>query len=125
MPTITWTAGPEGTTGYALVYQDLTNGLAHWAMWGIPADTLTVGPDNIPAGAQQSNFQQGMTWIGTGSCCNTYELVVYALSGPVTGSQLNAVRDALEGNTGGIVLGRDYGRVAALEECTPTMACPP
>lgn len=125
MPTMSWTPGPEGTTGYALVFQDLTNGETHWVIWGIPADVTSVGPDNIPSGSQQvAGFNSlPAQWFGTGSCCNAYELGVYALSGNVTATQANAIRDALDNNTGDIVLEKAFGRVAALQECTSGPPC--
>jgi phosphatidylethanolamine-binding protein (PEBP) family uncharacterized protein len=126
MPTITWTEGPEGTTGYALIFQDLafpTNDKpsVHWAIWNIPADVLSIGPE-VPAGATE-NAWVGNGWMGSGSCCNVYELVVYALKGEFSPADRNAARDALEANAGQVVLARDYARVAPLDECTPTMPC--
>jgi phosphatidylethanolamine-binding protein (PEBP) family uncharacterized protein len=127
MPTITWTAGPDGTTGYALVFQDLafpTDGKpsVHWAMWNVPADVVSVGPDSIPSASEQ-NAWVGNAWFGSGNCCNVYELVVYALKAPFDPADRNAARDALEANTGDVVLARDFARVAPLEECTPTSPC--
>lgn len=126
MPTISWTSGPEGTVGYALVFHDLSNGFAHWAMWGIPADVLSVDPDNIPAAATQASFS-GDAWVGSGACCNTYELIVYALKEPLDpqgNMKQTALRDQLEDDTtGALVLARDYARVAPLEDCDIQPAC--
>jgi hypothetical protein len=120
MPTITWTAGPEATQSYALVYQDLTNGLSHWAMWNIPADVLSVGPDDIPDGAMQAGLT-GSSWFGSGACENVYQLSVYALGeatfDPGGGQAQTAARDQLDGDDGTLVLATDFARV------TPHMPC--
>lgn len=92
-PELNWTGVPAGTKSFAVVLQDLTNGLAHWVLWNI-AGTATKLEKNVPkssampampAGAQQSNasFADGNGYIGPGSRCNVYEFVVYALSRPM------------------------------------------
>jgi phosphatidylethanolamine-binding protein (PEBP) family uncharacterized protein len=120
MPDISWTAGPEGTQSYAIVYQDLSNGLAHWAMWDIPADVTSVTPDTIPDASSQASFSDA-AWFGSGACENVYELVVYALSEatltPGGGQAQTAVRDQLEAGDAALVLGRDSGRVTPREPC--------
>jgi phosphatidylethanolamine-binding protein (PEBP) family uncharacterized protein len=126
MPTITWTAGPEGTQGYALVFQDLSNPMqmdqprsVHWAIWGIPSEALTVGPGAMPEGSSEAAWV-GDAWFGSGNCNNVYELIVYALSGPLTpqGDELyTEVRDQLEGDDGALVLARDYARVTPQAPC--------
>lgn len=119
MPTISWTAGPEGTKSYAVVYQDETNGLAHYALWNIPPDVTSVGPDSIPTGASQAALA-GMTWFGSGACENVYQLGVYALSvdslNPM-GTKQTAVRDQLDMDDGTIVLAKDFGRVTPKAPC--------
>jgi phosphatidylethanolamine-binding protein (PEBP) family uncharacterized protein len=126
MPTITWTAGPERTEGYAVVFQDLSNPASmdqprsvHWVMWGIPADVLSIGPDAIPQGTEQASWV-GEGWFGSGACMNVYELAVYALSGPLQpqgNEQYTAVRDELEEDDGSLVLARDYARVTPKAPC--------
>jgi hypothetical protein len=117
MPTITWTAGPEGTQSYAIVYQDLSNGFSHWAMWNIPADVLSVGPDDIPDGAMQAGLS-GAAWFGSGACENVYQLSVYALSEPTfTAADQTAARDALDGDDGTLVLATDFARVTPRDPC--------
>jgi len=89
-PELTWTGAPAGTMSFAMVLQDLTNGMAHWVLWNIPAST-TMLPSNVdktdatppvPAGSQQCSIGQGDGYFGPGSACNVYEFVVYALSVP-------------------------------------------
>lgn len=119
MPTITWTAGPDGTQSYAIVYHDLTNGFAHWAMWNIPPDVLSVGPDSIPQAAAQAGLG-GAAWFGSGSCTNVYELIVYALSEAMLTPEGNdartAVRDQLESDASP-ALARDFTRVTPQAPC--------
>lgn len=120
MPTITWTAGPEETQSYAVVYQDLSNGFAHWALWNIPPDVLSVSPDAIPAEASQSALV-GQAWFGSGSCDNVYQLSVYALSEgtimPGGGQAHTAVRDQLDSDDGSLVLASDFARVTPKAPC--------
>lgn len=120
MPTITWTAGPEGTQSYAVVYQDLSNGFAHWALWNIPPDVHSVGPDTIPAEASQSALL-GQAWFGSGACENVYQLSVYALSEPTLtpggGQAHTTVRDQLDNNEGAVVLASDFARVTPKPPC--------
>lgn len=124
-PTITWTAGPPDTVEYAVVYQDLSNPAdvnqprsVHWAMWGIPADVLSIAAGEVPPGAEQSAWV-GNTWFGSGACNNVYELTVYALKAPIEpqGDKHTAVRDQLEADTGELVLAKDYARVTPKPPC--------
>jgi phosphatidylethanolamine-binding protein (PEBP) family uncharacterized protein len=119
MPTISWTAGPEGTKSYAIVYQDLSNTFAHYAMWNVPAGVTSVGPDNIPAAAGQAALV-GMSWFGSGACDHVYQLGVYALSveslDPM-GTKQNTVRDQLDGDDGTLVLKKAFGRVTPKAPC--------
>lgn len=124
MPTITWSAGPEGTTGYALVFQDLkflqqNKPAVHWVIWGVPAGTTTIGDGNIPAGTTQAVGFNGVAaeWFGSGNCDNVYQLSVFALKGNVSATTAAAVRDELEANTGDIVLATDYARVNPKAPC--------
>jgi phosphatidylethanolamine-binding protein (PEBP) family uncharacterized protein len=120
MPAITWTAGPDGTQSYAIVYQDLSNGFSHWAMWNIPVDVLSVGPDSIPSGAGQAGLS-GSAWFGSGACENVYQLSVYALSeamfDPGGGQAQTAARDQLDGDDGSLVLATDFARVTPMAPC--------
>lgn len=92
-PELNWTGVPSGTKSFAVVLQDLTNGLAHWVLWNVPG-TATKLDKNVakssampatPAGSQQCNasFAAGNGYFGPGSRCNVYEFVVYALALPM------------------------------------------
>jgi hypothetical protein len=119
MPTITWSAGPPGTQSYAMVFQDLSNGFAHWAMWNIPSDVTSIGPDAIPSGASQASFA-GPDWFGSGDCDNVYELDVYALSEAMftPGGQAQTVaRDTLRDDDGSLVLAMSFARVNPKAPC--------
>lgn len=53
-PPLTWTAGPDGTTSYAIVMQDMgankdTNSFLHWVVINIPATTTS-----LPEGIEQA-----------------------------------------------------------------------
>ncbi len=118
MPTITWTAGPEGTQSYALVFWDLKNMQTHWAMWNIPATVMSVGPDSIPSEATSRSFSNG-DWFGSGACANYYELLVYALSEPTfdAGGDQAAARTKLADDDGTLVLAKDFARVNPKAPC--------
>lgn len=89
-PPLAWTAGPDGTLSYALIFTDKTNGLVHSAMYDIPASTLALkeGVDyayepSEPAGSKTSlNYKSVNGYIGpcppTGE--HTYEMAIYALA---------------------------------------------
>jgi hypothetical protein len=36
-PAMSWTGAPAGTMSFAIVHQDLSNGMAHWVIWNILA----------------------------------------------------------------------------------------
>lgn len=117
MPMISWTPGPEGTQSYVIIYQDLANGFAHWAMWNIPADVTSVAPDNIPEGVGQAALS-GNTWFGSGACANVYQLSVHALSEPmINPSNHTAARDQIEADDGTLVLATAFGRVTPKAPC--------
>lgn len=91
-PELNWTSVPAGTKSFAVVLQDLTNGMAHWVLWNIPGSATKLDKNvpkgsampATPAGSQQcnANFAAGDGYFGPGSRCNVYEFVVYALSAP-------------------------------------------
>ncbi len=92
-PAMTWTGVPAGTQSFAVLLQDLTNGMAHWVLWNIantptPITTLdanvakTTATPAVPAGSQQCSIGSGDGYFGPGACGNVYEFVVYALSIP-------------------------------------------
>jgi Raf kinase inhibitor-like YbhB/YbcL family protein len=89
-PAMTWTGAPAGTQSFVVLLQDLTNTMAHWVLWNIPASVTSL-PENVPktsampampAGSQQCSIGQGDGYFGPGACGNVYEFVVYALSIP-------------------------------------------
>lgn len=92
-PELNWSGAPAGTKSFAIVLQDLTNGMAHWVLWNIPGSATKLDKNvpkgsampATPAGSQQcnANFAAGDGYFGPGSRCNVYELVVYALSTPM------------------------------------------
>jgi Raf kinase inhibitor-like YbhB/YbcL family protein len=88
-PSLSWTPGPAGTLGYAIVLQDLSNSLYHWTLWNLAPTTLSLAAA-IPAGttsvagldgAQQRSTAQ--TGAYQGPCprgtLHTYRFTVYAV----------------------------------------------
>lgn len=110
-PPLTWTAGPEGTLSYAIVFNDKTLDFRHSAIYDIPADVTSL-PENVepkyepktPAGAKQAlNYKSKPGFIGPcpPSGEHTYEMILYALkvdklAGLSQTSDANAVRAAAE-----------------------------
>jgi Raf kinase inhibitor-like YbhB/YbcL family protein len=92
-PELSWTGVPAGTKSFAVVLQDLTNGMAHWVLWNVPGSAVKLDKNvakssampAAPAGSQQCNasFAAGNGYFGPGSKCNVYEFVVYALGRPM------------------------------------------
>jgi Raf kinase inhibitor-like YbhB/YbcL family protein len=91
-PEVHWTGVPAGTKSFVVLFQDLSNGTAHWILWNISA-SATMVPANVdkttatpavPAGSQQcgKGTAAGTSdgYYGPGAPCNCYELQVYALS---------------------------------------------
>jgi|JI10StandDraft_1071094.scaffolds.fasta_scaffold68856_4 Raf kinase inhibitor-like YbhB/YbcL family protein len=88
-PPLQWTAGPEGTKSYAIVFTDLTfNNFKHAAIYDIPAAVMAL-PEGvqeayeptIPAGAKQTKSYAG-NFGYAGPCppeTHTYEFKIYAL----------------------------------------------
>lgn len=107
-PELNWTNPPAGTQSYVLVFQDLTNGMAHWVMWNIPgeltslpAELPTGGMPSMPEGARQASFRPDEAFTGSGACGNVYEFVLYALSdesiSPTNTTEQGAVRTFVQG----------------------------
>jgi Raf kinase inhibitor-like YbhB/YbcL family protein len=89
-PPLAWTPGPEGTSSYAIVFTDATNGLVHSAIYDIPATTTSL-PEGIegkyepsvPAGAKQSlNYKKASGYAGPCPPDGEHEYVftLYALN---------------------------------------------
>lgn len=134
-PELNWTAGPEGTLSYALVFHDLSNGFGHWAIWGLSGETLSLpaalpGDATLttPVEAQQTNasFADGNGYFGPGSCENVYEFKVYALNvedfTPQMSMSPDQIQDELEGASSDIVLATATLRGRANPEDS-TMPC--
>lgn len=88
-PELTWTAGPSGTMGYAIVFTDKSNNLIHWVIWDIPT-TVTSLPQHVandanpadPPGSKQVKSYDGSTFGYLGPCPpnkHTYEFEVHAV----------------------------------------------
>lgn len=109
-PPLAWTDPPAGTASFVLVFHDLTNTMAHWAMWNIPADFREL-PEGLPSGAmpsgigpntQQVDFLGGgdEAFFGSGARGNVYEFALYALDvelfTPADSTDPDAVQDEIE-----------------------------
>ena len=86
-PPLSISSPPEGTAELALVMTDLdAEGLVHWVVAGIPADTSRIPASSLPTGAVQALVADDRVgWFGP--CppegeTHTYEFEVYALSEP-------------------------------------------
>lgn len=95
-PALTWTAGPAGTMGYAVVMIDKTrvgtNDEVHWVLFDVPQGTLSLSQGvarsatpGTPAGSKQVNSFDGLPgYFGpcppVGDAAHTYEFRVYAMS---------------------------------------------
>lgn len=86
-PPLAWTAGPQGTESYAIVFQDDENAFYHWLIYDIAKSELAL-PMGVPVGAepaQPSGAKQGPAWNRTrgygGPCAGerTYTFTAYAL----------------------------------------------
>lgn len=114
-PELNWGSQPPGTMSYAIVLHDLTFNNTHWAMWNIPAGTVTL-PTGLPTGAMpamptgssQASFVDGEGYVGPGVSGNVYEFKVYALNvatfSPANPNEQNAVRGELENDQDGVVI---------------------
>jgi len=94
-PEITWAGAPEGTTHFALIFDDPTAGnFPHWAIFNIPAaeNGLDAGISGyeltsiLPEGAEE--LENGFDYMGyLGSCpggTNEYRWRLWALDAPLT-----------------------------------------
>lgn len=115
-PEMSWSGVPEGTMSFAVVLSDLSNGMAHWAIYDIPADVTmlakglpAMSPLTDPEGAKQVSFA-GPGYFGSGACGNVYEHRLYALGvenlNP-TGN-VGAVRTAIQASD---ILGETFIRL--------------
>lgn len=88
-PPLEWTAGPEGTKSYTIVFVDTDNGLTHSAIYDIPADVTSL-PENIEneyepsevPGAKQPKSYKTTVFGYAGPCPNakhTYVWTIYAI----------------------------------------------
>ncbi len=86
-PTLSISSPPSGTVELALVVTDIdADGLVHWVVAGIPADTTTLPEGSVPAGAVQALVADDQVgWFGP--CppegeTHTYEFNLFALASP-------------------------------------------
>jgi Raf kinase inhibitor-like YbhB/YbcL family protein len=128
-PAMSWTGAPAGTMSFAIVFQDLSNGFAHWVIWNIPSSVTSLA-ENIPkmampgtpAGAQQASYDNATEgYAGPGACGNVYEFVIYALSvptfSPTMATNQTEVRTQLQG-LGAQILGQASMRARSMmPEC--------
>ena len=128
-PPMTWTGAPAGTQSFVVLMQDLSNGMAHWVLWNIPASVTSLA-ENVPkgsampatpAGSQQCSIGPGEGYFGSGACGNVYEFVIYALSiptfTPMMPTNQTSVRTQLQA-LGAQILGTTSMRARSFEpEC--------
>jgi phosphatidylethanolamine-binding protein (PEBP) family uncharacterized protein len=89
MPALAWTAGPDGTLSYAITFidtflYDMDDPLGnHWAIWNIPADTLSLPKSmkmaDTPAGSTQTGNFLGPCPSFGGTANHTYAFTLYAM----------------------------------------------
>ena len=111
-PPLSWTAGPEGTASYAIVFTDETNPLVHAAIYDIPANvtSLPEGVEEVyapsdPAGAHQSlNYKKLSGYAGPcppdgehSYMFTLYALKVATLTGLTKDSTASAAKTAIVG----------------------------
>jgi Raf kinase inhibitor-like YbhB/YbcL family protein len=84
-PTLAWSGAPEGTSEFALVFEDPdARGFVHWVVGGIPGDALGL-TGSLPAGAREGRNDFNGTGY-SGPCPparHTYVMTLYALAGPL------------------------------------------
>jgi Raf kinase inhibitor-like YbhB/YbcL family protein len=114
-PELGWSSVPAGTQSFAVVFQDLSNGFAHWVIWNIPGSATGLAENvpggalpSTPAGASQASIDNTGHYFGPGAPCNVYEFVVYALNqatiSPPSTTDRTAVRTYIQG-LGDAILG--------------------
>jgi Raf kinase inhibitor-like YbhB/YbcL family protein len=114
-PELVWSSAPAGTQSFAVVFQDLSNGFAHWVIWNIPGSATGLAENipggampSTPAGASQASIDNTGHYFGPGAPCNVYEFVVYALNqatiSPPNATDRTAVRTHIQG-LGAAILG--------------------
>ena len=69
-PALTWSAAPEGTTGFVLLVHDIDaatgNGVddaLHWMVWNLPAATTSL-PEGVPHGGQRADGSRQISVSG-------------------------------------------------------------
>lgn len=93
-PTLTVSGVPEGTVELALICHDpdapLPRGFTHWVLYGIPADTTTIGADNADGFRSADSGFGEPGWGGprppAGHGTHHYYFWVYALDSAVEGT---------------------------------------
>lgn len=69
-PALTWAPGPDGTASYAVTCYDpdapTGSGFWHWAVFGLPADTLSLPEDAGAVGALEARFETARTLANDG-----------------------------------------------------------
>jgi Raf kinase inhibitor-like YbhB/YbcL family protein len=123
-PELDWGPGPDGTQSYAITLHDFSNNFTHWAIWNIPAATLTLpaalAKDShlaVPPGAQQMSFDNnnaGFGYMGPGADDHVYEFRLYALKAatfsPKNPNDQSKIYDELEADAGQLVVGKSMLR---------------
>jgi Raf kinase inhibitor-like YbhB/YbcL family protein len=105
-PPLAWSAGPAGTTSYALVMYDpdgqLGLGVVHWVAYNIPAQTTSLGeglPAGTPAFSAGKNSRGTLVYLGpcppAGDRPHHYLISVFATDLPPAALADGLDRDAL------------------------------
>ncbi|MGC8555582.1 MAG: YbhB/YbcL family Raf kinase inhibitor-like protein [Conexivisphaera sp.] len=119
-PPLEWSGQPEGTAYYAIVMVDLNSsppGFVHWLLYNVPGNATGL-PAGIPRYgtvflSSSEWAEQGINGYGgvgyAGPCppagrAHEYELVVYALGGPLNVPPSANEREVL-GAMGGLIRG--------------------
>lgn len=128
-PELNWTNAPAKTQSFAVVFQDLSNGMAHWVLWNVPGTAMqlaagvpTGAMPATPAGARQVSLSQNGGYSGAGAPCNVYEFIVYALDqATITPPmmQLSAVRTYVQGLEASILAQASIRARSDEGTCTP------
>jgi len=93
-PELSWTGVPPGVQSFAVVLFDVTFGQAHWVLWNIPAEEVTLAANvpqdtklpAAPTGSEQANANFADTstdgYFGPHMPCNVFEFQLFALALP-------------------------------------------